>query len=300
MARVSRKSLVKKGTSGKKAKKKSVKYTVQNVLVVSTIPFSGSNFETQFKAGLGTISGTYNANENQGYDPQTLETDVRNAGNATLVVTVGGLKAAQAALNVGTVPFISLAGGTAGFTDTTSRIFLGGICLDTYKHNIDRINYLMNKLTITADQICLLYNGNSAVSATEEQQFTYTQNADIDPTNVATANAIYTAAFDAIGQITDATGNSPGIQAIIVSADPFFTQTKEQLKFVASKYAYYMMYPLKEYRTGTPPKHAHSTTHTPNDDLPTVYRKMGVKAKNILGGQSATWDHQGLDNPVDH
>src|SRR5580700_4796549 len=99
MARVSRKSLVKKGTSGKKAKKKSVKYTVQNVLVVSTIPFSGSNFETQFKAGLGTISGTYNANENQGYDPQTLETDVRNAGNATLVVTVGGLKAAQAALN---------------------------------------------------------------------------------------------------------------------------------------------------------------------------------------------------------
>jgi hypothetical protein len=252
-------------------------------------------FETQFKAGLGTIAGIYNPPiDNQGYDLTALKTAVQNASkNNTLVVAVGGLITGQAAMQVG-VPFIALTGGTVNFLDATTSTFLGGICLDSYKHDIDRINYLKRKLNISADQICLLYNSYSAMAGTEEQQFTYTQNADINPTNVGNAAVIYTAAFDAIGQITDANGNLPGIQAIVVSADPFFTQTKEQLKI-----AYYMMYPLKGYKNGTLPKTKHATIYGPNDNMKQVYFKMGKKARAIVTGSSTTWDHEGLDNPDD-
>jgi hypothetical protein len=292
-----------KKTAGSKTTNRRRTYAVENVRVVSSIPFVGSNFETQFKKGLGKIAGTYNANgtDNLGYDLGTLETAVTKAGNdnATLVVAVGGLITGQAAMNVGTVPFLALTGGTVNFKDAKSGSFLGGICLDSYKHNSDRITNLMNKLSILADQICLLYNTNAAMSVTEQQQFTYSQNADIDPTNVNNASAIYTAAFDAIGQMTDSGGNPPGIQAIIVSADPFFTQTKEQLKAVAANYPYYIIYPLKEYKTGTAPKHRRATIHAPNDDLPTVYNKLGKKARAIVTGGSSTWDHEGLDNPDD-
>jgi hypothetical protein len=137
------------------------------------------------------------------------------------------------------------------------------------------------------------------MAGTERQQFTYTQKADVNPTNVANATAIYTAAFDAIGQITDGNGDLPGIQAIVVSADPFFGQTKEQLKGVAKNYSYYMMYPLKGYKNGTPPKHNHATIHAPNDEMKKVYFKMGKKARAIVTGASTTWDHEGLDNPED-
>jgi hypothetical protein len=287
-------------TASSKAKGRRA-YAVKNVWVVSSIPFSGTNFETQFKKGLGNIAGTYTTSDNLGYDPATLQAAVKNAGkdNSTLVVAVGGLITGQAAMKVGTVPFLALTGGTVNFKNATSGSFLGGICLDSYKHDTDRITYLMNKLNITADQICLLYNSNAAMAITEQQQFTYSQSADIDPTNVNNASAIYTAAFNLIGQMTDASGNPPGIQAIIVSADPFFTQTKESLKTAAGNYPYYMMYPLKEYKTGTAPKKKHATIHAPNDDLPTVYKKMGVKARAIVTGGSSAWDHEGLDNPDD-
>jgi hypothetical protein len=287
-------------TANSKTKRRRA-YAVQNVWVVSSIPYVGTNFETQFKKGLGNIAGTYKTTDNLGYVPATLQAAVKSAGkdNATLVVAVGGLITAQAALNVGTVPFLALTGGIVNFKNAPSGSFLGGVCLDSYKHDSDRIIYLMKKNNITADQICLLYNSNAAMANTEQQQFTYSQNADIDPTNVNNASAIYTAAFDSIGLITDASGSPPGIQAIIVSADPFFTLTKEQLKSTAGNYPYYMMYALKEYKTGTAPKHSHATIYAPNDDLPTVYNKLGAKARAIVNGGSSTWDHEGLDNPDD-
>jgi hypothetical protein len=276
---------------------------LQNVCVVSTIPFANTNFETQFKQGLGS-AGTYKTpKDNQGYVLETLKAAVQDAGsdNNTLVVTVGGLIAGIAAYQLGTVPFISLTGGTAGFANAPTGNFLGGVCLDAYKHDTDRINHLTAKLPITdADQICLLYNGkNAGLAGIEPNIFTYAQSADIDPTNVSSAVQIYTAAFTAIGKIRDANGNPPGIQAVIVSADPFFTQTKDQLKGTASTFPYYVTYPLKDYKTGTAPKQNHSTIHGPKDSLSTVYNKMGKKAKAVFAGHNVGWDHEDLDDPED-
>jgi hypothetical protein len=276
---------------------------LQNVCVVSTIPFANTNFETQFRSGLGN-TGTYKQpQDNIGYDLNGLKTAVQTAGadNNTLVVTVGGLLAAIAADQVGSVPFISLAGGTAGFHDTPAGKFLGGTCLDAYSHNIDRINYLKGKVPLqSADQVCLLYNSKNTAYATPEINiFTYTQTADLDPSNVGNAANVYDAAFTGIGAIKDDNGNLPGIQAIVVSADSFFTQTKEQLKSVASNYPYYVSYPLKEYKSGTSPKRNHSTIHAPKDSLSSLYKKMGQKAKAALSGQAVTWDHEDLDNPDD-
>jgi hypothetical protein len=276
---------------------------LQNVCVVSTIPFANTNLETHFKSGLGN-TGTYKTpQDNIGYDLQALKTAVQTAGadNNTLVVTVGGLMAAIAADQVGTVPFISLAGGTAGFHGTPAGKFLGGTCLDAYSHNIDRINYLKGRVPLdSADQVCLLYNSkNSAFAGPETNIFTYTQPADLDPSNVVNAANVYDAAFTAIGKITDDNGNLPGIEAIVISADSFFTQTKEQLKSVASNYPYYVSYPLKEYKSGASPKRNHSTIHAPRDSLSSMYKKMGQKAKAVLTSQAVTWEHEFLDSPDD-
>jgi hypothetical protein len=266
-----------------------------NVCVVSTIRFAGTTFETQFKAGLGTIPGTYKAPiDNQGYDIQTLITAAQNAAkNNTLVVAVGGLITGQAALQA-KVSFIALTGGIVNFIDATTNTFLGGICLDSYKYDPGRITYLTTKVPCSANQICLLYNTHSAMASIEKQQFTYSQNADIDQTNVNNANAIYTTAFNAIGKL-------PNIKAVVVSADPFFGQTKDQLTSVAQNYPYYITYPLKGYKNANPrPKHNHSTIHAPKDDLATVYWKLGKKAGDIANGKTAAWDHEGpLDTPDD-
>jgi hypothetical protein len=267
-----------------------------NVCVVSTIPFAGFDLEKSFKSGLGKIAGTYlTPIDSQGYDLPTLEAAVRRAGSdgQTLVVTLGGLICGQAAQNVNQYPFISLVGGVDKFSDAPSGNFLGGVSLDAYKHNIDRFNFLSRK-GIGVDEVCLLYNSNSAMASTEAGSFTYSQDAKIDHTNAGNALTIYTAAFNSIGEIKDSDGNLPGIQAVIVSADPFFTQVKDDLKRVAANFAYYVVYPLKEYKPG---KSGHSTIHAPKRNLSELYKGMGKKAKAVLNGQSAGWDHEGLDIP---
>jgi hypothetical protein len=180
-------------------------------------------------------------------------------------------------LTVKSVPFISLAGGTAGFTDAPGGSFLGGVCLDAYKHDTDRINHLIKILSLSsADQVCLLYNGkNSAFVAPETIIFTYKQNADLDQSNINNAANVYKEAFNNIGTLTDDNGNLPGIEAVVVSADPFFTQTRDKLTTAAGNFPYHVCYPLKEYKSGA--KAEHSTIHAPKSSLAALFSKNGTK-----------------------
>jgi hypothetical protein len=97
----------------KKGGERTKTVTVHKVCVVSSIPFAGTKFETQFKAGLGGNITYKTPKDGKGYDLTTLQQAISDAGSDgdTLVVTAGGLVVAQAAKGLtGSIPYISLVG----------------------------------------------------------------------------------------------------------------------------------------------------------------------------------------------
>src|SRR5438067_1833271 len=130
--------------------------------------FSGTEFETAFKDGLGPIpAANYTVKDNLGYDISNLRTNGVNQASAnSLVVAAGGLVAALAADGT-TVPYIALTG--ADFT--WSGVFLGGISLNASKHHMERLahlHYNKNNSPKKSAKTCLLYNGaNPSFSSPE-------------------------------------------------------------------------------------------------------------------------------------
>jgi len=273
---------------------------LQNVCVVSVMTFAGTEFETAFKDGFAS-AGTYiTPKDNLGYDINNLRTNGVNLVPAnSLVVAVGGLVAALAADGT-TMPYIALTG--ADFT--WSGVFLGGISLSASKHHMDRLahlHYNKNNTPKNAAKTCLLYNGaNPNFSNLEKSAFPYTQaTQNIDQTTAGNAANIYATAFNNIDNKTNSDGSAANIEAIVVSADAFFTQTKDDLITAAGNR--YMVYPFNDYRDlgNKKPKHQSSTIHGPKFSLVEVYCKMGVKARLAMSGRYVNWDHEPFGDPQD-
>jgi hypothetical protein len=259
--------------------------------------FLGTPFETAFKDGLGPIPpANYRVIQDLGYDINNLRTNgVNQAASNSLVVAVGGLAAALAADGT-TVPYIALTG--ADFK--SSGIFLGGFSLNAAKHHMEHLGHLHHKVKKKAAKTCLLYNGaNPNFTGQETAVFSYAQPANIDQ-NTPTGNiaGIYNAAFTAIDNKQDG-GAAANIEATIVSADAFFTQTKDALITAAGNR--YMVYPFKDYKTlgAVQPRPASSTIHGPRSSLVEIYCKLGLKAKLALSVGTVNWDHEPLGDPED-
>jgi hypothetical protein len=275
---------------------------LQNICVVSIIPFSNSTFETAFKDGLGPLApANYLVRDNLGYDINNLRANgVNQAAPNTLVVTVGGLTAALAADGT-TVPYIALTG--ADFTP--SGIFLGGISLDVAKHHIEHLGHLNKGKGKRTSKTCLLYNGaNMNFTSQENTVFSYTQPANIDQnTPAGNVAGIYNAAFAAIDNMQDPGGGAANIEAIIVSADAFFTQTKDALITAAANPPAanrYLVYPFQDYTMGAVHLRPNfSTIHGPKLSLVEIYCKLGLKAKLAMKAGNVNWDHEPLGDPED-
>jgi hypothetical protein len=274
----------------KGAHKKKTLTGLTNVCVVSVIPFAGTQLETSFKTGLGSYPVTYKPPmDNLGYNTNTLKAAVQQAGGdgATLVVTMGGLIAAIAAKQAGTtIPFISLAGGTTSFYSGPTRNFKGGLNLNALGNDATYNSYLENLRNITQSQIGLLYNPNSGISSVEPNIYPSSQPAAIDQsTSPTVASGLYTTAFGRF---------SSSVKAVIVSPDPFFAQTAQQLVAAANSSSFWILYPSSVYLNYSP---THCTIYPPANVLSALCQTMGSTAVTVASAQTATYTMVPLGTP---
>jgi hypothetical protein len=183
-------------------------------------------------------------------------------------VTVGGLPSAIAALNnAKQKPFLSLIGGTTPeFDGTITTKFYGGINLDTFKHNGDRIDKLLN------------YTGGS--DPTKIWLLVHQNTTGMTPHEVEAwtgGTVIYVdgpSDFPAAFQQFD-TGNAV---ALVVSASPMLQENKTILVAEAKKHNKRVCYPLRIYADAGPT--GKYTIHGPH--LAPAYYNLGVKVGNVL------------------
>jgi hypothetical protein len=261
-----------------------------NVCVVSVIPFAGTSLETSFKAGLGSFPLTYKPPMDKlGYNTNTLKTAVQQAGadNATLVVTIGGLIAAMAAKQASTtIPFISLAGGTINFYSAPTQNFKGGLNLNALGNDATYISFLKTLLGTTQNKIGLLYNPNSGIASAEPNVYPFSEPAAIDQsTSPTVAAGIYATAFSKFPST---------LKAVIVSPDPFFAQTAQQLVAAANSSSFWILYPSSVYLNYSP---THCTIYPPANVLSALCQTMGSTAVTVASGQTATYSIIPLGTP---
>jgi hypothetical protein len=246
------------------------KRTASGIGLVSSIACTPA-MKNAFQAGSG-IEPKYKCNV--GY--KRLDDAVRAFDGDTgigLIVTVGGLIAYKAANSDSTKPFVSLVGK---FPTDGSAYYKGAVNLQMYTFNPDRIAHLNTKGFQTS-QVYLFYNPNSATASDEKAA--WTGGPTVEGTTAGNNDAgTYNHAFDSITAQT---------AAVVMSADPFFYDTKSKLiaaanQWVAAGTKRYICYPLQNYRTGPPsPTGGKATLYGPS--LEQAYQYHGKMAKEVLG-----------------
>ena len=277
----------------------------QGIGVLSSISFGGTALAAAFQKGLGR-DVPMNVKDNRGYDAKALNEALQALNNDVklgLIVTVGGLVVAQeAAKETGaTLPFISLVGGTPGmFPSLGQGYFRGGVSLETFAQNPHRIAHLAS-LGIPENKICLLSNPNSYMAAAETAAWTSAARGPVikaGGTRKGSPNSTttYRTAFEKIAQA--------GMIGVVVSADPFFKETMDELIDVANEWigqgkGRRICYPLHDYENpaGRCKPAPGYTLHGPM--LEEAYESLGRMAAAFLAGQPIGLETLGLSPPRD-
>lgn len=295
-------------TKGKAAKHKrahrGTPLSLQGIGVLSSIPFQNKPIQTAFLNGLATPGIYINVQDGNGaglgYGTNALTTGLTTLNldpNVGLIVAVGGSITHNAAMNdVGgaLMPFISIVGGKFGnFPNPGNGHFCGSISLQSVSHHALRIAKIKALFNIAKnDEICLLYNTNAAMHSNEVLLLKNSVPVSVDE-NTVNANNIYTQAFNSISQI-----QNPTIKAVIVSADPWFTQTASNLVTAANNWIGQLpaqravCYCLQEYQQYNP---------TPGKRLKygpllqDVYKALGQMAKAVLADPTAGSNEDAAD-----
>jgi hypothetical protein len=280
----------------------------QGIGVLSSISFSGTRLADAFQKGLGSRETYINVQDNRGYDPQSLNHGVHTLNNDVkvgLIVTAGGLVSAQvAARKTGaTLPFISLVGGTPGaFPSPGQGYFRGGVSLETFAHNPHRVAHL-KALGIPENEVCLLSNPNSYMAAAETAAWVSSGRGPVITAGASTglgasnSTATYRPAFAAIA--------AANMMAVVVSADPFFKETMDELidaanSWIAGGQGRRICYPLHDYMNAAgrcKPTPGH-TLHGPV--LEDAYELLGKTAAAFLAGQPTTLRALAIGAAHDH
>jgi hypothetical protein len=224
-----------------------------------------------------------------GYDPAKLKQAITNfnapASQTGLIVTMGGLVAYRAAHAHSNLGFLSLVGSVP--TGQSIHCF-GGLSLESFGYNEARVQYLISKGYTSANCISLYCNPKSDMSGQEVaawQRLRQTYPQLVPQPVLATTNNNTSDYPISAAQI------SPG--AVIVSADPFFQQTKNDLiaalnnQFIARDPANnYVVYPLYNYANpgGTAPTQGRSTLLGPR--LDDAVKTMGWMAAFAINNET--------------
>jgi hypothetical protein len=280
----------------------------QGIGVLSSISFSGTKLADAFHSGLCRPEIYVTIKDNCGYHPQSLHKGLHALNNDVhvgLIVTAGGLVVAQEAAKAtgATLPFISLIGGTPGaFPSMGQGYFRGGVSLETFAHNPHRVAHLRG-LGIPEDRICLLSNPNSFMAPAEMGAWVAAGRGPVISAGASpgmgsvNSAATYAPAFAAI--------EAANMQAVVVSADPFFKETMEDLIDVANRWlaggkGRRIVYPLHDYENpaGKCRPSAGHTLHGP--DLYEAYELLGQIAAAFLAGQPTSLQTLRISAARDH
>ena len=261
----------------------------QGIGLISTIRYIGTDLESNFRKGVDHDAWCDAATplDSRGYDDGPLHAalDQFNADSKVgLIVTVGGVASALAALRWAAKPFISLIGDTTpNFPGTIEKNFFGGVNLKTFRNNDDRFDRLIKPPHgLAPSEICLLSNPRSGYAKIEAGLW---PSPPRGPILSASSLAEITQAFTRFGQ--DST-----LRAMIVSADGFFQDNKDFLIHEANGSGKRVSYPFHIYANtdGThKPAGGRHTLHGPK--LRTAYSTLGEKAAAVIGsGRPSTLD----------
>jgi hypothetical protein len=277
----------------------------QSVSVVSSIPIE-QWFKDAFEAALNPVTKPPTPPIVPSYYPDNGYNNKLNAAigavNAGLLVTLGGLVSFNSAQTNAITKFISLVGGTppdgkgAPFpTPAAGSNFWGCVSLESYAHNLDRIQYLGTQPQAPRQggpyqpaDITLLYDPRSGMSGAEVAGWTGGPlvQAGGDGTAVSITHAFH--------DITT--------RAVIISADPFFHRSREPLISAANASGKYICYPLDNYRNrrgNHVPQHGWATVYGPKiEDGITM---LGQMARTVLstGGAVTAIGRVALGNASD-
>jgi len=277
----------------------------QGIGVLSSISFGGTALAAAFRKGLGR-DVPMNVKDNRGYDAKSLNEALQALNNDVelgLIVTVGGLVVAQeAAKETGaTLPFISLVGGTPGiFPSLGQGYFRGGVSLETFAQNPHRVAHLAT-LGVPESKICLLSNPNSYMAAAETAAWMSGGRGPVikaGGTSKGSSNSTttYRPAFAEIAKT--------GMVGVVVSADPFFKETMDELIDAANGWITQgkgrrICYPLLDYEnpTGKCKPAPGYTLHGPI--LEEAYELLGRMAADFLASRPIGLETFGLSAPRD-
>lgn len=262
--------------------------------VVSSIALPNA-LENAFRNGVNNAAIDVKIRDNCSYKKnnlQKLENEIRHFSNtADVIATAGGLVAYKAALSAATKPFVSLA---AELPPDPTGNFKGGVSLESYQSNKDRID-ILTSLSFGLANIGLFYNPNSAMNPNELSNWNGL---------VGTQDQVFPGGVDSSGD-NDATAYATDfgptkipatIRALVISGDPFFQDTKAKLIPAANAWIAaaspdsprYICYPSLAYQNagGTGPTAGRATLYGP--DLPTAYSLLGQIAATVLSGAAAS------------
>jgi hypothetical protein len=233
------------------------------IAVVSAIKYEG-DFKRAFDNGIAGMGFHTQHHHSRGYkrsNRTNLEDSIRHfLTRADLIVTVGGLVAFDAAKAViSTVseaerkPFLSLVGATP--TGAQPDFFWGGVSLESYASNPERVNLLINA-GVTAAGIGLIRNKNSSMLVEEAYVWEgavgnsnfYFAGTDQNDNN-EDSQAAFAAGFTA--------ATAAAMRGLVISADPHFQNSRDNFvtaanAWLAADNSRYICYPSLEFRYANP------------------------------------------------
>jgi hypothetical protein len=273
--------------------------------LLSTIDYS-ADMQTSFQAGFRSVMALpyvttqaqigYNAGA-LGTAINTLNTDATLNANpqSSLIVTFGGFIACNAAILGSNFNFISLVGGLPAVPVPSGR-FAGCCNLASFLTDQDRIDWL-------SDPANAGHFPNGAAFPTANIGLLYNRYSTMAPLELTAWRAAGGGQAVAADQGWATPGNfnldfnqfSNTIQAIVISADPYFHRHRNDLISAANGSTKYICYPLLSYRNLTAPAANQPTPgnavvygpdlHQVNPAVSTTaaYYQMGVMAATAIG-----------------
>jgi hypothetical protein len=295
-----------------------------NIGIVTSTKFSGpggslgDDFKDAFETGFsevstGGVAPTYATNSPQEANGNyTADGNVhrdlfrgvrqlqRGAQKADIIVAVGGLVAAHAAVLRSDVPFLVLIGRVPESDDfalTDNENYRGGIDLRAANHNRERRNALVDAFNIPKEDIWLLFNPNSRMGKSEAHDWRQqggrvmraTRPIDDDDPNGNDENEFAPAFQRLLNRARPAKG-------VVVSGDPFFALRRNAFVTAANHAStaqgggMKMCYPFEIFGDATP-KPALGSGITIGPNLIDAYKEIGRKAAWLV----RNGEFQGLD-----
>jgi hypothetical protein len=202
--------------------------------------------------GFGYSNRKHREKTGYGQGPiRQKRTELVSTENCDVIASVGGQIVLDTIKADTSVPLVALVGNIPADPGNC----LGGVSLESWKSNKDRIQFLLTKLGLPAGDVYKigLYRNPNSKMATDEADDWRAQNPD----------------YGGVSRIIDSTGNydldlnggvapsivPANIRALVISADPIFQDNKAALVAAADKWASgqtgganrHVVYPLQTY-----------------------------------------------------